>query len=82
MLTWTGLLLVGTLYIVAVFGPLGLFAPSAASWLMLDISTLTLVGDTDVTRGVLARAPIDGKRRARLPRIAAGPDAFAFSRIC
>jgi len=30
MLTWTGLLLAGALYIVSIFGPLGLFSPSGA----------------------------------------------------
>jgi hypothetical protein len=29
-LTWTGLLLAGALYIVSIFGPLGLFSPSGA----------------------------------------------------
>ena len=35
MLTWTGLLLAVALYIVIVFGPLGLFSPSVAPWFML-----------------------------------------------
>jgi uncharacterized iron-regulated membrane protein len=46
MLTWTGLLLAAALYITGIFGPLGLFSPSAAPWLMLDISPLTLVHKT------------------------------------
>jgi hypothetical protein len=52
MLTWTGLLLAATLYIIGAFGPLGPFSPSAGPWLMLDISTLTLVHDTDLTRPI------------------------------
>ena len=71
MLTWTGLLLAGTLYIVGVFGPLRLrlFVPSATSWLMLEYQ------HTD------ARAQdIRGEPKPR--GIAAELDAFAFARIC
>jgi hypothetical protein len=49
LLTWTGILLPGTLYVIGIFG---LFSPSAASWLMFDISTLTLVHNTDLTRPI------------------------------
>jgi hypothetical protein len=49
LLTWIGILLPGTLYVIGIFG---LFSPSAASWLMFDISTLTLVHNTDLTRPI------------------------------
>jgi hypothetical protein len=49
LLTWTGILLPGTLYVIGIFG---LFSPSAASWLMFDISTLTFVHNTDLTRSI------------------------------
>jgi len=45
-------LLAATLYIIGAFGPLGPFSPSAGPWLVLDISTLTLVHDTDLTRPI------------------------------
>jgi hypothetical protein len=69
MLTWTGLLLAGTLYIVGVFGPLRPFVPSATSWLMLEYQ------HTD------ARAQ-DTRGEPKPRGIAAELDAFAFARIC
>jgi len=51
-ISWAGLLLAGSLYIVGIFGPLELFAPSVGPWLMLDISTLTLVHNTDLSHPI------------------------------
>ena len=81
-IAWAGLLLAGSLYIVGIFGPLDLFSPSVRPSLMRDVSARTLVRDTDVTRAIRERAPIDAGSGPKLPGIATELDAFAFARIC